>query len=228
VAIALVLLLTCAGLAHEADWGRHPLEDIVKFACAPLTLRAGIAVLITLAASRALARGVISIPCARLWLLLTVLMTLSVASGNVVKGTLKSWPVMTEQLLLTVPAGQRIAVIKDPFDEYFDPIFFYARRPITIVNASEGIERCNPQTVYVARRTWLRNNPDLVPGDVRIRTTLRELKRAFEGGKGEDLDVFTCGPSVRYEKSLPEGIQDAKDRSVTAPSGLVTLATLPS
>ncbi len=192
VACAIIALLIAAGVAHQYDWGRHPLEEIVKFACAPLTFRAGLAVLASLSVMSFLSRRPYHLPYARLWFLLVLLMTLSVAAGNVLKGTLKGWPVMSEQLLLTTQPGQKIAVIKDTFDEYFDPIFFYARRPITILSASEGIERCDNTTIYVAKRSWLQQNPELVPGDVRVVTTLRELRRAFEGGKGEDLDVFTC------------------------------------
>jgi hypothetical protein len=209
VAFLVVLVLAGAGIAHQVDWGHHPVEEIVKFACATLTLRAGLVVLLTLVSINLLKQKAGSPPYGRLWFLLILLMTLCVAAGNVVKGTMKSWPIMTEQLLLTVKPGQRIAVIKDTYDEYFDPIFFYARRPIAILSASEGIERCEARTVYVAKRSWLRKNPELVPGEITVLTTLRELKRAFEGGKGEDLDVFTCTTSVHHERPLPEGLKDA-------------------
>lgn len=209
VACLVVFLLISAGIGHQVDWGHHPLEEIVKFACAPFTFRAGLVSLVSLGVIALIKRRDTRLPYGRLWFLIVLIITLCVAAGNVVKGTMKSWPIMTEQLLLTVRPGQNIAVIKDTFDEYFDPIFFYARRPITILSATEGIERCDPHTVYVAKRSWLTKNPELVPGDVTILTTLRELKRAFEGGKGEDLDVFTCARGVHYEKSLPEGVKDA-------------------
>lgn len=213
VAFLIVLLLTGAGIAHQFDWGHHPLEEIVKFACAPFTFRAGLVTLFSLGLIGLLKRETSRAPYGRLWFLIVVLMTLCVAAGNVVKGTLRGWPIMTEQLLLLVKEGQRIAVIKDTFDEYFDPIFFYARRPITILSGAEGIERCDPSVVYVAKRSWLHKNPELVPGDVRILTTLRELKRAFEGSDGEDIEVFTCTRNVHTERSLPEGLRDAVFKS---------------
>jgi 4-amino-4-deoxy-L-arabinose transferase-like glycosyltransferase len=208
-ACLIVALLIGAGAAHQLDWGHHPLEEIVKFSCGPLTFRAGLVVLTTLTITRLFTRRNGRLPYARLWFLLIILMTLCVSAGNVIKGTMKGWPVMTEQLLLMVKPGQKISVIKDPFDEYFDPIFFYARRPITILSASEGIERCDSHTVYVAKRSWLHKNPKLVPGDITVLTTLRELKRAFEGGKGEDLDVFTCSKRADYEREAPKGLRDA-------------------
>lgn len=207
--VLVVLLLTGAGIAHQLDWGHHPLEEIVKFACAPLTFRAGLITLATLAIVSLLKRSDSPRPYGRLWFLIVLLMTLCVSGGNVIKGTLKAWPIMTEQLLLTAQPRNRIAVIKDPFDEYFDPIFFYARRPMTILSATEGIDRCEADTVYVARRSWLKKNPDLVPGDVYMLTTLRELRRAFEGSKGEDLDVFTCTRRVRESTATSRGKQDA-------------------
>jgi 4-amino-4-deoxy-L-arabinose transferase-like glycosyltransferase len=217
VAFIIVLLLTGAGVAHQFDWGHHPLEEIIKFACAPFTFRAGLVVLFLLGVMGLLKREHARPPYGRLWFLIILLMTLCVAAGNVVKGTLRSWPIMTEQLLLTVKGGQRIAVIKEPFDEYFDPIFFYARRPIAILSATEGIDRCDPNTVYVAKRSWLLNNPELVPGDVRILTTLREIKRAFEGSKGEDIDVFTCARRVDGGRAVSEGLRDACANGIQAP-----------
>lgn len=192
----IVILIVGAGIGHQVDWGHHPIEEIVKFACAPFTFRAGLVSLVSLGGIALIKRRDTPLLYGRLWFLLVLIMTMCVAAGNLIKGTMKSWPIMTEQLLLTVRPGQKIAVIKDTFDEYFDPIFFYARRPITILSATEGIERCDPHTVYVAKRSWLKKKPELVPEYVTILTTLQVLQRAFEGAKGEDLDVFTCARGV--------------------------------
>jgi 4-amino-4-deoxy-L-arabinose transferase-like glycosyltransferase len=205
VACLLVILLTGVGIAHTVDWGHHPLEEIVKFDAAPLTFRAGLVVLFTLGAISLLKRGESRVPYGRVWCLAVILLTLSVCGGNGVKGTMKGWTFMTEQLLLSAQGGKRIAVIKDPFDEYFDPIFFYARRPITILSADKGIEWCSTGTVYLARRSWLTASTSRIPGKIRVVTTLRELKRAFEGGKGEDLEVFTCSPWLEPTTKASEG-----------------------
>jgi 4-amino-4-deoxy-L-arabinose transferase-like glycosyltransferase len=192
VSFVLILAVVGVGIAHTSTWNMHPLEDIVKFACGPLTLRIGTVVLLTLLSMYLMRRSGTLQPYPRVWILLLVTMTLIVSAGNVIKGTLKGWPLMTEQLLLITKPGQQITVIKDTFDEYFDPIFFYAHRPITIASNSRGIERCDPQMVYVARRSWLSTNPELVPGEIVPLTTLRELKRAFNGGTGDDIEVFSC------------------------------------
>jgi hypothetical protein len=204
-----VLMLMSAGIGHQVDWGHHPLEEIVKFACAPLTFRAGLVSLVSLAIIALLKRRDTRLPYGRLWFLIVLIMTLCVAAGNVVKGTMKSWPIMTEQLLLITKSGQTITVIKDTFDEYFDPIFFYAHQPISILSDSKGIERCDPGTVYVARRTWILRNPDLIPGDIKRLTTLKELRRAFSGGKGEDIEVFSCSPHSRHSDHSQENLRDA-------------------
>ena len=213
VATLLVGLLIAAGIGHQVDWNLHPLEDIVKFACAPLTFRMGLVALLALGVISILGRHPARLPYGRVWILLTLLLTISVATGNVIKGTLKGWPIITEQLLLTLTPGDRIAVIKDTYDEYFDPIFFYARRPITILPASEGITRCSNDTIYVAKRSWLQENRHLVPGDIRVVTTLKEIKRAFGKAKGEELDVFRCQRASATERGLPEGLRDASDKS---------------
>lgn len=209
ISAVLVLIVTGVGIAHSVDWGNHPLEDIVKFACAPLTLRIGTLVLVSLLATSLLRRSGTRLPYDRVWILLVLMMTITVSTGNVIKGTLKGWPLMTEQLLLITKSGQTITVIKDTFDEYFDPIFFYARRPISILSDSKGIERCDPRTVYVARRTWILRNPDLIPGDIKRLTTLKELRRAFSGGKGEDIEVFSCSPHPRHSDHSQENLRDA-------------------
>jgi len=209
VAFLLVLLLTGAGLAHQFDWGHHPLEELVKFGCAPLTFRAGLVVLVTLGGITLLKREESHPPYGRLWILSVLLLTLCVVTGNTLKGTMRAWPVMAEQLLLTVRPGQKIVVIKDNFDEYFDPIFFYAHRPISILSTSDGIQQCDPSIVYVVRRSWLTSNSNLVPGTIRILTTLRDLYRAFDIGKGDTLDVFTCEPAVPHIKPSTYGRQEA-------------------
>lgn len=206
---ALVIAVMGVGIAHTVNWNHHPLEDIVKFACAPLTLRIGIAVLFTLLGMNILRRSGTRLPYVRVWILLVLCMTLSVSTGNVIKGTLKGWPLMTEQLLLITKPGQSIAVIKDTFDEYFDPIFFYAHRPMSIVTDSQSLDRCDPHIVYVARHSWLSKNRDLIPGDIQLLTTLKELQRAFGGGRGEDIEVFLCYRRPRQSEAPHPHLRDA-------------------
>lgn len=189
----LIVALIALGAAHLIDWGQHPLEEIVKFSCSALTMRIAIVTLIALTTATILKRGGTTLPYARVWGLLILLMTFGVSAGNAVKGTLKGWPVMTEHLLLAAGGAEQIVVIKDTFDEYFDPIFYYAHRPLQIASEKEGITRCTGGSVYVARRSWIERNPNLIPGSIRRLTTLRELKRAFGGStRGEDLEVFQC------------------------------------
>lgn len=211
----IVVILIGFGVAHMIDWDRHPLEDIIKFACAPLTLRVGLIAFITLLAMSTLRSLGPRLPYARVWGLLVLLITVIVATGNVLKGTLKGWPLLTEQLLLTVNAGEKIVVIKDHYDEYFDPILYYAHRPIWIASASDGIERCESNVVYLAKRSWLTSNPHLIPGHIQGVTTLRELKRAFGGSKrGEDIEVFRCTPK-QYQ--APQAKGDLRDARYSSP-----------
>lgn len=208
--IMVVTLLIGIGVAYLIDWGHHPLEDIVKFSSAPLTVRASVATLVALLTITALRRGGTRLPYGRVWGLIILFMTISVASGNVIKGVLKGWPIMTEQLLLVATSGERIVVIKDPFDEYFDPIFYYAHRPIEIATSEDGIDRCGSSTVYVARRSWLEAHPERVPGVTQRVTTLRELKRAFgKSERGEDIEVFRCFSREQRKPPATEALRDA-------------------
>lgn len=208
--ILTVILLIGFGVAHIVDWGHHPLEDIVKFSAASLTIRTSVTALVVLLLVTTLRRSGTRLPYARVWGLIILLMTMCVASGNVIKGVLKGWPVMTEQLLLVGGRGDRIVVIKDPFDEYFDPIFFYAHRRMEIASTEDGIDRCSASTVYVARRSWLEAHRNRIPGAIHPLTTLRELKRAFGGSpRGEDLEVFRCFTRQESEPGPAEELRDA-------------------
>jgi hypothetical protein len=210
LALLLVATVMAIGAAHVIDWGRHPLEDIVKFACGPLTMRAATVVLLTLTGINLLRRGGTNLPYGRMWALLMVAMTVAVSAGNVVKGTLKGWPLITEQLLLAAGDTTKIVVIKDPFDEYFDPIFFYAHRPVAIASDTKGIDDCGNATVYAARRSWVEQNPHLIPGSIRHIATLRELNRAFGGNaKGEDIVVFECSTQKEQPSVVGGTLQDA-------------------
>lgn len=208
--ILVVTLLIGFGIAHLVDWGRHPLEDIVKFSTASLTIRVALTTLVTLLAITLMRRQGTRLPYARVWILIVLLMTISVATGNVIKGVLKGWPLMAEQLLVVSEGSERIVVIKDSFDEYFDPIFFYVHRPIEIVSAQDGINRCSTSTIFVARRSWLEAHPQLIPGTAHRMTTLRELKRAFGSSpRGEDIEVFKCFTVPERKPQLTEELRDA-------------------
>jgi 4-amino-4-deoxy-L-arabinose transferase-like glycosyltransferase len=208
--ILVVTLLIGFGIAHLVDWGRHPLEDIVKFSTASLTIRVALTTLVTLLAITLMRRQGTRLPYARVWILVVLLMTIAVATGNVIKGVLKGWPLMAEQLLVVSEGSERIVVIKDPFDEYFDPIFFYVHRPIEIVSAQDEINRCSTSTIFVARRSWLESHQELIPGTAHRMTTLRELKRAFGSSpRGEDIEVFKCFSAPEHKPQLTEELRDA-------------------
>jgi 4-amino-4-deoxy-L-arabinose transferase-like glycosyltransferase len=208
--LALTLVLLAFGLAYEIDWNLHPLEDLIKFSCKELTLRASTVALLSLLVvsvvrNRSQRNG------AQIWLLLMLLLTITVATGNVIKGALKGFPLLAEQLLLVAGANTKIAVIKDPFDEYFDPIFFYLRRPVSILDLTKDLGPCDPSTVYVIRRTLLSQIRGPLLKDITRLTTLQEVKLALEGRSGLELEVFVCKHQTRAEPPLHTGpLRDAK------------------
>jgi hypothetical protein len=146
-----------------------------------------------------------------------VLLTITVAAGNLIKGALKGFPLMAEQLLLVAGEKTKIAVIKDPFDEYFDPLFFYLRRPVSILDSTKDLGPCDTSTVYVIRRTLLSQIRGPLLEDIRRLATLREVNLALEGKSGRELEVFVCTHRERSESPVQSGpLRDAKvvgDRS---------------
>jgi 4-amino-4-deoxy-L-arabinose transferase-like glycosyltransferase len=68
-----------------------------------------------------------------------LILSFGITLGYGVKGHLKSFDVITERLKAQIDSGGRTAFLKDEYDEYMDPIFFYMKREVTVKQFSEQI-----------------------------------------------------------------------------------------
>lgn len=193
--LACIALLVFAGLGLHGEWRGEPLEAVVKFAVGPLTARMGLVLLAALGLIFAFSKTRAWMLYSSVWVLMVLLMTIVVSSGSVVKGTLKGFPLMTEQLLILGDGGKRIVFIKDPFDEYFDPFFFYLHREVAISTPGEGPLPCEPDVVYVTRRDLLDQRASATPGSIREMAVLQETLHALRRDGQREISVFTCNPT---------------------------------
>lgn len=131
--------------------------------------------------------------------------------GSTVKARLRGFPSITTQWLSQAGDARKLAVIKGTFDEYFDPIFFYIRRDVAILDANAPFIVCEPDTRYLTRRSWVESEARKFRGTLVDLKTLREEKAAVSGNASRDLVSFRCikdgsAPADPYAGS---GLRDA-------------------
>ncbi len=149
---------------------------------------------------------------ASVWFLMLAVMTAVVTSGAATKAYFKGFDAMSATWLATVAEGDELAVFKNRFDEYFDPILFYVRRPVRLVALEEVAQECQPRTVYAARRSWLDAHEQVFAGVVVRIVTIRERLQAQKESSERDLVLFRCSTlglraPGRHEQPI---LQDAK------------------
>jgi len=144
------------------------------------------------------------------WFLMVVIMTGVVNGGLAVKAHLKGFDDMARTWLDTAAKGDRLAVFKHQFDEYFDPILFYVRRPVELLSLDSFSRECDPGTVYAGKRSWLDAHEDLFRGDIIRIVTLRERFLARRGDSQRDLVFFRCS-KYRREDAPREPEQMLRD-----------------
>lgn len=132
--------------------------------------------------------------------------------GSTIKAYAKDFPGMTEAWLRHAEGAQRLVVIKDNFDEYFDPIFFYVRREVEIQDAKSSSIQCEEGVTYLTRRSWLASSQGRLQGEPTDVFVIRE--RQFQDGveSPKDLVSFRCGQGARTAPKAPfatNGLQDA-------------------
>jgi len=139
-----------------------------------------------------------------LWFQFASLLTLAVNAGTAVKAHLKGFDEMASVWLSTAQNGEELAVIKHPFDEYFDPMLFYVRRPVRVVSAESESFRCEERVVYAAKRQWLEARREFLQGVISQGMILRERLLAQADDGRRDIVLFRCGAD---NGDSPSGIQ---------------------
>jgi 4-amino-4-deoxy-L-arabinose transferase-like glycosyltransferase len=142
-----------------------------------------------------------------LWLQCMALVTLTVNAGIAAKAHLKGFDEMASVWLSAARQGEQLAVIKHPFDEYFDPILYYVKRSVRVISTEDSIFQCEPRVVYLAKLEWIESRNDSLKKLVTGGTILRERILAQSGDTRRDVVLFWC-----------DSAESAKDDSVPTPA----------
>jgi 4-amino-4-deoxy-L-arabinose transferase-like glycosyltransferase len=211
VTLGSVAIVTFAGLSLSVASGlvsSNYFQDAYGAASHVLARMGGIILGISLVSFVVIRRSLNSV-CASAWLMMLVLMTTVVAAGSSVKGYFKGFDVMSSTWLETIGQGDELAVLKHPFDEYFDPMLFYVRRPVRLIALESAPHECRSATVYATRRVWLDAHEQLFSGSIVRVATVRERGSAYKGRADRDVVFFRCstlGGQAEHAKPL---LQDA-------------------
>ena len=132
--------------------------------------------------------------------------------GSSIKAYTKDFPAMTEAWLRHAEGASRLVVIKESFDEYFDPIFFYVRRDVEIRDARSSAIPCEDGVAYLTRRSWLSSSSGRLQGDPTDVHAIRERRASDGAASPKDLVSFRCRKNIESKQSAPfaaNGLQDA-------------------
>jgi 4-amino-4-deoxy-L-arabinose transferase-like glycosyltransferase len=191
-------------------------QDAYSAASQVLSRMGGVILGISLASFVVIRRSLNSV-CASAWLMMLVVMTTMVSAGSSVKGYFKGFDAMSTTWLNTSGQGDELALLKHQFDEYFDPMLFYVRRPVRLVPLESGPSECRAATVYATKRAWLDAHEQLFSGSIVRVATVRERGSAYKGREDRDVVFFRCSTLGLPDESTKPVLQDANLR---APGGL--------
>jgi len=194
--VGLILLLVVAFWWSTQDWGLfHPLYLELQVTMVAISLPVAFVLIGSLIPAMRVTHSRLMKLLSITWLLLIALLSTSLAIGNTIKANLKGFPLMAALVGDRVSINQQLVVIKDQYDEYFDPIIFYFRRPIEIQDQASTTVPCKDSMVYLAHREWLENFEYRLAGKVTVIDVLREFLDAVEERASRELVLFTCVPN---------------------------------
>ena len=130
----------------------------------------------------------------RTWHGLFMLVAVVVCAGLGIKSSLKDYPGLARRIAALVPPGASLAVVKDPFEEYFDPVLFYLRRDVTLVDVNRVDLPCAEGTIYLARTHVLHAALARFPGRITEISALREFGDEINNSRSREVIAFTCDP----------------------------------
>ena len=216
----MAVLVVVGGILILSDFWPGEVDDattIVKEALSRVLLPAGVVLLVGLLGARLVpAQGGVHLVFT-LWAGLFSLMAVIVSWGSTIKAHLKDFPEMARQVTALRSGAAQLVVIKDRFDEYFDPILFYIGAPVVVHPAEFEEFRCNPGAVYFTHTAWLTELISQRGGsDIVLLGVVREaLKDAAPGRKRREVSIFRCSLGL-LDKPVPSNLQSAQVHGATS------------
>ncbi len=201
LAVVGICLLIALGVFLNRTSIGHPLATEIQAALAAATPRLGSLILVATLPCLVWSRKSLKGTLFSVWAGLVVLMTGLVSTGASVKAHLKNFKGMSVYWLAQADRNERLTVIKDPFDEYFDPILWYVHRRVDVIRSDHGVHPCAEERLYLVHRQWLERSNGLLEGRISEVGTLQEIGTVVKEGERRELVMFRCQP---YLKSSSE------------------------
>lgn len=205
-----LVIFAALSVAVAGDLVRsRPFQEAYGAASHVLTRMGGILLGVSLISFAVIRRALDSV-CASAWLMMLVVMTTVVATGASVKGYFKGFDEMSSTWLATVGERDELAVLKQPFDEYFDPLLFYVRRPVRIIPLESAPDECRDATVYATKSAWLDAHEQLFAGSIVRVATVRERGSTYKVKADRDIVFFRCSMVAAQGEQASPLLQDAR------------------
>lgn len=208
--VGLALLADGAFAAHSLMATIQPAVEAIGERLAPLFL---VAALVGILNYRSVDRI-----CYLLWILGVLSMTGIVNLGATVKAELKGFDAMSLVWLTLRGPHEELAVIKHPFDEYFDPILFYVRRPVSLISTEDLVFSCEARMLYAARASWLSEQSGDVFRQIETVGLMRERWLSIKNDTSKDLVFFRCKSERPQDTFEPPPLQDASGSRYRMPA----------
>lgn len=192
-----LVLITAVTLVHVVQLPVHEFFVEGFQAAAPVVVRMAPVLVVCLVLALFFPQQRLRSVYMGVWCVAVAVMSTVIASGAAVKGYYKGFDAMSATWLQTIGQGEELAVLKHPKDEYFDPMLFYVRRPVRLIDIESAPFECRPRTVYATKRSWLDAHEALFPRPL-IRVARIGERLQLKAGRSERAVVlFRCGePSV--------------------------------
>lgn len=142
---------------------------------------------------------------ASVWGIMLILQTGIVVAGIALKGDFKGFNAMSKQWLAVAGTQKQLAVFKDQYDESFDILLFYLRRPARLIPLDAHTSECQANTVYAAKASWLSAHEGEFPGRIVREALLKERFSSAQGNTSRDIVVFRCHRGLA-EESFGHGL----------------------
>ncbi|MEY4700061.1 MAG: undecaprenyl phosphate-alpha-4-amino-4-deoxy-L-arabinose arabinosyl transferase, partial [Pseudomonadota bacterium] len=203
----ILVVLGIGAVLSGLDYGSFPRVALAIPPVLHIVERFGVVLVVIVACgSLALRRDHAGV-CRALWFQCVALLTLTVNAGAAVKAHLKGFDEMAYAWVSAARDGDQLAVVKHPFDEYFDPMLYYVRRSVRVVSTEGAAFRCEPRTVYVAKREWIESQHESLRKSITRGTILRERMLAQLDKPTRDVVMFTC-----------DGTEGTRDETLSTPA----------
>jgi hypothetical protein len=188
----MVCLLGVGTVFIEAQWNAGPLTALIRGALQEILVPAACVTLLSLSTGYLFSRYDPNRPFFQTWAALFTLMAAVVAGGSTVKAGFKGFRAMAYELQSLSGGSDRLVVIKDSFDEYFDPILYYLAQPVRVLPAVVANFRCDEREVYFTHSRWLQESRLATTSAVVVLGTIRERKDSLLSEVKRSIVVFRC------------------------------------